>query len=65
MAAGVVSDALHLSMLERGVFSARRHMYCTSSAMDERDVEHAVDALEDALNQLVPDLHSEALQLLT
>ncbi len=64
MAAGVVSDALHISMLERGVFSARRHMYCTSSAMGDRDVDHAVDALEDALNQLVPDLRSEAPQLL-
>ncbi len=64
IAAGPVSAALHLTMLERGVFSASRHMYCASSAMQESDVDLAIDALEDALEHLLPDLREEAPQLL-
>lgn len=64
IAAGRVSGLLHLLMLQRGVFSASRHMYCTSAATTQADVEHSVSALEDALTELRPDLEREAPWLL-
>jgi glutamate-1-semialdehyde aminotransferase len=59
-----VSGLLHLMLLERGVFGASRLMYCASAAMTGDDVDHAVDALDDALRALVPDLGRVARHLL-
>jgi glutamate-1-semialdehyde 2,1-aminomutase len=64
IAAGPVSGLLHLMLLERGVFGASRLMYCASAAMTGDDVDHAVDALDDALRALVPDLGRVARHLL-
>ena len=64
IAAGPIGGLLHLLMLERGVFGSSRLMYCTSAPMSEEDVDHAAQALEDALTTLVPDLRNVAPQLL-
>ena len=63
-AAGVVVNAVHLMMLERGIFSAGRLMYCTSTAMTEADVDLAIEAFADVIESLVPALRNEAPGLL-
>ena len=55
---------LHLGMLRRGVASASRLMYCTSSAMGEAEVDAAIAALEDALRELRPFIERERPKLL-
>ena len=51
-------------MLERGVASAPRLMYCTSTAMGEAEVDHALAALDDALKSLRPGIEREKPELL-
>ena len=62
--AGEISTLLHLSMLQRGVASASRLMYCTSTAMGPEDVATAIDALDDALTELGPGIERERPGLL-
>jgi glutamate-1-semialdehyde 2,1-aminomutase len=50
--AGEQTRLLHLGMLRRGVMSASRLMYCTSTAMTEKEVEIAVTALAETLAEL-------------
>jgi glutamate-1-semialdehyde 2,1-aminomutase len=59
IAAGHIPRLLHLGMLRRGVMSASRLMYCTSTAMDESDVEFAVTALHETLAELRPYIEAE------
>ncbi|MCP4006840.1 MAG: aspartate aminotransferase family protein [bacterium] len=59
-----VNGLLHLLMLQRGIASASRLMYCTSAAMNESDVDRAIDALDDALVELKPGLQREMPHLL-
>ncbi len=59
-----VSQLLHLLMLQRGVFSASRLMYCTSTAMTEAEVSTAVTAMHESLAELRPYLEKENPQLL-
>jgi glutamate-1-semialdehyde 2,1-aminomutase len=61
---GHVNQLLHLEMLRRGVASAARLMYCTSTAMGEADVEFALSALDDALSCLRPGIEKEKPELL-
>jgi glutamate-1-semialdehyde 2,1-aminomutase len=61
---GSINASLHLAMLQRGVASASRLMYCTSTAMGESDVDFAVDALDDALAALRPGIEAERPALL-
>jgi glutamate-1-semialdehyde 2,1-aminomutase len=63
--AGRLGRCLHLGMLMRGIFSAARLMYCTSTAMTEADVDLAVAALRDTLLDLREELHSEKPELIT
>jgi glutamate-1-semialdehyde 2,1-aminomutase len=63
-AAGPIPALLHLAMLQRGVASASRLMYCTSAAMTEADVDQAIAALDDALADLRPGLEAERPALL-
>ena len=51
-------------MVQRGVASASRLMYCTSTPMRDADVQTAVDALDDVLAELRPGIEREAPQLL-
>ena len=62
--AGEISTLLHLSMLRRGVASASRLMYCTSTPMGSEDVATAIDALDDALTELEPGIERERPGLL-
>ncbi|MEQ8485449.1 MAG: aspartate aminotransferase family protein [Pseudomonadales bacterium] len=63
-AAGPVSQLLHLAMLQRGIASAGRLMYCISTPMGTQEVDTALAALEDALRALRPGIEREFPQLL-
>ena len=62
--AGRVSRCIHLSMLMRGVASAARLMYCTSTAMTTADINVASAALQDTLLDLRDELRREKPELL-
>jgi glutamate-1-semialdehyde 2,1-aminomutase len=64
MRSGHVNHLLHLEMLKRGVASAPRLMYCTSTAMCDEDVDFALAALDDALKSLRPGIAKEKPELL-
>ena len=64
MRSGHINQLLHLSMLQRGVASASRLMYCTSTAMTRDDVTFAVNALDDCLRALKPGIVRERPDLL-
>ena len=64
MLAGPVPALLHLGLLRRGVFAAPRLMHCISTPMGEREVDTAVAALADSLEELVPVLQNERPALL-
>ena len=64
MRSGHVNQLLHLEMLKRGVASAPRLMYCTSTAMGDADVDFALAALDDALKSLSPGIAKEKPELL-
>jgi glutamate-1-semialdehyde aminotransferase len=64
MRAGRIGALLHLEMLKRGVASAARLMYCTSTPMTVADVDFAVAALDDALRALRPGIEREKPELL-
>src|SRR5262249_26097512 len=64
MRSGRMNQLLHLEMLKRGVASASRLMYCTSTAMKNEDVDFALDALDDALEYLKPGIAKEKPELL-
>ena len=59
-----VIRCIHLGMLMRGVASAARLMYCTSTAMTAKDVDFAVAALNETLLDLRADLQREKPELL-
>ena len=62
--AGEIARLLHLSMLQNGVMSAPRMMYCISSPMTEQEVDHAIAALESSLTNLMPYIAAEQPNLL-
>jgi len=51
-------------MLMRGVVSAARLMYCTSTVMTAADVDVAIAALQDTLLDLRDELRREKPELL-
>ena len=57
--AGELSKLLHLLMLQKGIASASRLMYCTSTAMTEVEVSKAVTALHESLTELRPFLERD------
>jgi glutamate-1-semialdehyde 2,1-aminomutase len=63
-AASRAQRLLHLCLLRRGIFVAPRGMYCTSTPMTEADVDRAVAALGDALDELLPLVRAEFPALL-
>ena len=65
ISAGHIPALLHLGMLRRGVASASRLMYCTSTAMDAQTINQAIDALADTLKELRPHIEAERPQLLS
>lgn len=64
IAAGQMSQLLHLLMLQHGVMSAGRLMYCTSTAMQDSDIDVAITALHESLAELRPYVEKEAQHLL-
>jgi glutamate-1-semialdehyde 2,1-aminomutase len=64
LAGGHVNRLLHLAMLQRGVASASRLMYCLSTPMTVAEVDTALDALDDALRALRPGIERERPELL-
>lgn len=62
--AGSIVQAVHLGMLRRGIASAGRLMYCISTPMGAAEVELAVDALDDCLRELRPEIEREKPELL-
>ena len=62
--AGNVSQLLHLLMLQRGISSASRLMYCTSTAMTETEVGKAVTAMNESLAELRPHIERDRPHLL-
>ena len=64
IAAGNIGSLLHLGMLRRGVASASRLMYCTSTAMQRADVDFAISALDDTLREMKPGIERERPALL-
>ncbi len=55
---------LHLAMLNRGIFPAKRELYCTSTVMTEAEVDQAVAAFGDALQELRPYIEERLPHLL-
>ena len=64
-AAGQFSRLLHLCMIRRGVISATRLMYSISTAMTESEVDFAIAALNESLQELRPYIESKRPELIT
>jgi glutamate-1-semialdehyde 2,1-aminomutase len=62
--AGRVLRCIHLGMLMRGVASAARLMYCTSTAMNKDDIDLAVAALRETILDLRDEIRDEKPELL-
>ncbi|MEM7080527.1 MAG: aspartate aminotransferase family protein [Pseudomonadota bacterium] len=62
--AGEMTGLLHLGMLRRGVASASRLMYCTSTGMEAADIDHAVTAMHETLTELRPFIERDYPSLL-
>ena len=61
---GHIPRLLHLTMMRHGVMSASRLMYCTSTAMQEADVDAAVTAMHESLAELRPYVEAERPELM-
>lgn len=61
---GNIPALLHLTMLRHGVSSASRLMYCISTAMGETEIEKAIAALDETLQELLPHIEKEQPNLL-
>ena len=61
--AGPLTGLLHLGMIRRGVFSAPRNMYVTSTPMGEAEIDVAVAAFGEALRELRPLAEEQTPQL--
>ena len=59
-----IGPLLHLGMLRHGVASASRLMFCTSTAMSDREIEKAVAALQATLDELKPFVETECPELI-
>ena len=46
----------HLSLLNRGILTPERAMFCISSPMSEREVKTALQVVEDVVRVLKPDI---------
>jgi glutamate-1-semialdehyde 2,1-aminomutase len=62
--AGPIPMHLHLCMLRRGIFPAGRQMYCISTPMTEQEINRAVQALAESLQELKPIIEEDYPHLL-
>ena len=51
---GQLRELLHLELMNRGVYSGPRGMFCISTAMLDKDIDRAIDAFQAALLTLKP-----------
>jgi glutamate-1-semialdehyde 2,1-aminomutase len=56
---------LHLEMMNQGIYSAFRGMYCVSTPMTEKEIDRAIEAFGAALGVLKPHVREVAPHLLT
>lgn len=61
---GRLRELLHLELLNRGVYSSNRGMFCVSTPMGEAEIDFALAALEGALLTLMPYMRERAPRLL-
>jgi len=61
---GELRELLHLELLNRGVYSSNRGMFCVSTPMGRAEIEFALDALEGALRTLKPYMQGVAPRLI-
>lgn len=57
----MILDFLHLSLLNRGIFIARRGMFNTSTPMSKGQVKSFITALEDSLTEIRPIIEKHGL----
>jgi glutamate-1-semialdehyde 2,1-aminomutase len=60
----VLRDAIHLALINHGVLTSRGGILNTSTVMTQADIDHIVEALQDALLELRPAIESECPDLL-
>ena len=63
-AAGALPRLLHLELVNRGIYSAPRGMFCISTPMTEADVDEAVAAFDATLQTLKPYVAEAAPHLM-
>lgn len=61
---GRLRELLHLELLNRGVYTSNRGMFCISTPMTEAEIDFALAALEEALRTLKPYMNEAAPRLL-
>ena len=61
---GKLRELLHLELLNRGVYTSNRGMFCISTPMTEAEIDYALTALEGALRALKPYMKEVAPRLL-
>jgi glutamate-1-semialdehyde 2,1-aminomutase len=62
-AAGELPGLLHLAMMNRGIYSAKRGMFVISTPMTDEEIDLATTALAEALNMLRPYVAARFPQL--
>jgi len=61
---GRLRELLHLELLNRGLYTSNRGMFCISTPMGSAEIERALAALEAALETLKPYMREAAPRLL-
>ena len=61
---GRLRELLHLELLNRGVYTSNRGMFCISTPMARAEIDFALAALERALRTLAPYIREAAPRLL-
>jgi glutamate-1-semialdehyde 2,1-aminomutase len=59
-----LTQLLHLMLLERGIYSAKRGMFNLSTPMGTKEIDVAIEALDDCMQYLYPALAEAAPELL-
>lgn len=62
--AGHITKAFHLGLVRRGIFPASRLMFAVSTPMGETEIDAAIAATADTLEELKPAIESERPALL-
>jgi glutamate-1-semialdehyde 2,1-aminomutase len=63
--AGELPRLVHLEMMNRGVYSARRGMFCLSTPMTQEEIDKAILSFNEALSMLKPYIADRTPHLLS